>query len=209
MNKEVGDKNFPIWLLGDSNPRNWQADLDSPLDPRHPARHNIWTSVLDVIQDRVFRKQHARIDTSTLYIRNAIEHPSDKPERSSKIWHKKIEAEVGIFRQLINEYKPLFVISFGAFSFEFARRALDITPVHHYGYWTTKNLGDAFRQSLNQFQMKTTLIPLLHTSIARGRFVQSHKYFCNDEKGNYFTYTGTLLAQKMLENANQLSIWIA
>lgn len=209
MNKDVGDKTFPIWLLGDSNPRNWQDDLDAPLDPRHPARHNIWTSVLNVMQDKVFREQRVRIDTSSLYIRNAIEDPADKPARNSKVWHKKVEHEVDTFRQSVNEFEPLFIISFGAFSFEFARRALSTKLDYPYGYWTTKKLGEAFRQHLNQFQMKTTIIPLLHTSIARGRFVQSHKHFCNNENGNYFVHSGTLLAQTMLENADQLDIWIA
>ncbi|MBK8048508.1 MAG: hypothetical protein IPK16_16155 [Anaerolineales bacterium] len=68
MNRDVGDKTCPIWLLGDSNPSNWQDVLVTPLDPRHPARHSIWTPVLDVMQDRVFRKQRLRIDTSSIYI---------------------------------------------------------------------------------------------------------------------------------------------
>ncbi|MCB9004783.1 MAG: hypothetical protein H6664_10470 [Ardenticatenaceae bacterium] len=84
-----------------------------------------------------------------------------------------------------------------------------MTPAQHYGYWTTKKLGDAFRQNLKLSQMKTTLIPLLHTSIARRWFVQSHNYFCNDANSNYFTYAGTLLAKKILEHADVLHIWIA
>jgi hypothetical protein len=51
MAADVGNKNFPIWLLGDSNPERWQGELKTPFDPRHPVRHNIWTSILDVIQD--------------------------------------------------------------------------------------------------------------------------------------------------------------
>jgi hypothetical protein len=46
MKPLVGDPDFPIWLLGDSNPKGWQSVLETPLDPRHPARHNIWTPVL-------------------------------------------------------------------------------------------------------------------------------------------------------------------
>ena len=41
MLKEYGSKNFPIWLLGDSNPINFHQKLTYPLDPLHPARHNI------------------------------------------------------------------------------------------------------------------------------------------------------------------------
>lgn len=73
MDRETGDPHFPIWLLGDSNPRNWENHLKTPLDPRHPARHNIWTPILDEIQDRLFRRLRMRLDTSKMYIRNAIE----------------------------------------------------------------------------------------------------------------------------------------
>lgn len=37
MKPQVGDPDFPIWLLGDSNPKGWQSVLETPLDPRHPA----------------------------------------------------------------------------------------------------------------------------------------------------------------------------
>lgn len=76
MKKEVGSRNSDIWLLGDSNPKNWQKVLKTPLDPRHPARHNIWTPVLEVIQDRVFRTCRCRVDTSQIYVRNAVEDDS-------------------------------------------------------------------------------------------------------------------------------------
>ena len=54
MKKETGNPRFPIWLLADSEPDGWRDRLDDPLDKRHPIRHNIWTSVLDVIQADVF-----------------------------------------------------------------------------------------------------------------------------------------------------------
>jgi len=54
MNESVGDPKFPIWLIGDSPPEAWADKLDTPLDPRHPARHSIWTSVADPMQDRFY-----------------------------------------------------------------------------------------------------------------------------------------------------------
>jgi|GEM_PF-5023839 hypothetical protein len=55
MKKESGDPQFPIWLLGGSEPDRWKSVLNAPLEPRHPVRHNIWTPLLDVIQDSVYR----------------------------------------------------------------------------------------------------------------------------------------------------------
>jgi hypothetical protein len=83
MNIEVGNKEFPVWLLGDSNPKNWQDVLITPLDPRH----------------------------------------------------------------------------------------------------------------------------LLHTSISRGRFIESHNQFFEPD-GNYFDFAGTQIADLFLKNSSQLNIWI-
>src|SRR5206468_1595661 len=57
MRREVGEQSFPMWLIGDSNPDEWENDLETPFDPRHSARHNIWTAVIDVVQDRLFRSR--------------------------------------------------------------------------------------------------------------------------------------------------------
>ncbi|MBN1936604.1 MAG: hypothetical protein JW934_18220, partial [Anaerolineae bacterium] len=106
MKKQVGDKNFAIWLLGDSNPKQWQDILQVPLDPRHPIRHNIWTSVLEIIQDKVFRECGSRVDTSSLYIRNAIENPDYKPSGSSLVWGTEVGQEIEAFGQQLREYRP-------------------------------------------------------------------------------------------------------
>lgn len=66
MKDHTGDLSFPIWLLGDSNPKNWQDRLDTPLDPRHPAVHNIWTPIIDIIQREVYMKIGKRIDTKPI-----------------------------------------------------------------------------------------------------------------------------------------------
>jgi hypothetical protein len=56
MVREDGKISFPIWLLGDSELELWRQLLDKPFDARHPIRHNIWTSILGVIQGYVFKR---------------------------------------------------------------------------------------------------------------------------------------------------------
>jgi hypothetical protein len=72
MKEYSGNPEFPIWLLGDSPPINWADILEVPFDPRHPIRHNIWTSVLDVIQSEIYKTRKCRLNSEDIYIRNAI-----------------------------------------------------------------------------------------------------------------------------------------
>jgi len=209
MIKETGDRNSEIWLLGDSNPKNWQAILETPFDPRHPARHSIWTPVLEAIQDRVFRECRSRVDTSSIYVRNAIEDPANKPSPRNIEWGIGVEREVQGFQEIVREYRPKILFSFGAFSFEFARRALDQEPKRSYGYWGARRLGHEFRQRISQFDLNAiNLLPLLHVSIARGRFIQSHDYFCGQEGANYFEFVGNHVAQRLIEHHGKLRVWI-
>jgi len=209
MESEIGKKEFPIWLLGDSNPKNWQDVLLSPLDSRHPARHNIWTSVLDVIQDKVFRACRRRVDTSSLYIRNAIENPRDKPLGNKVNWSEGLGQSIEVFHQHLYQYRPALLFCFGAFSFEFARRALGQERNHPFRYWGARSLGIEFRKTVATFNpSRINVFPLLHTSISRGRFIESHNYFTEKEGGNYFEYVGNHIADKLLTYYGQLKIWI-
>ncbi|MFC1981321.1 hypothetical protein ACFLVN_03660 [Chloroflexota bacterium] len=79
MKDFAGDPKFPTWLIGDSPPEKWADRLDTPLDPRHPARHSIWTSVADSMQDKLYRDGNRRLDTSEPYIRNASDKPFVRP----------------------------------------------------------------------------------------------------------------------------------
>ena len=208
MEKEVGDRSFKIWLLGDSNPKRWQTVLKTPFDPRHPARHSIWTPVLERIQNRVFRECRSRVDTSSIFIRNAIEDPTEKPRSNSTEWNN-VKEEIHQFGEMIHKYHPRILFSFGAFAFEFARRALGEKPEQSYSYWGARRLGQEFRQRVNQFDLSTTnLLPLRHVSIARGRFSQSHEYFCNEEGANYFEVVGSHIARKLIEHQNELEVWV-
>ena len=209
MDRDIGNKSFPIWLIGDSNPAHWQENLNSPLDPRHPIRHIIWTSVLDEIQDKVFRESRLRINTADIYIRNAIDNPELKPGGTILEWGNILEAEILVLKKLLVEYCPIFVFSFGAFSFEFVRRTLDEMPRRNFGYWGAKSLGEEFVKRMSVFSPeKINLLPMLHRSIAGGKFIQSHNYFCDQNGANYFEYVGSKIAEKLLVYQQDLPIWI-
>jgi hypothetical protein len=209
MIKEVGSKDFPIWLLGDSNPRNWAEKLLTPLDARHPAVHNIWTPILDVIQDKVYRQARLRVDTSDLYIRNAIEYPADKPQGSQKVWTEPVMNKLLELQTLLQQHHPVFLFCFGAFSYEFGRQAMGEDPQYNYNYWGAKRLGADFQKRIDHFQPRSTNIyPLLHASIARRKFIESHNYFCGFDGANYFDFVGTRIAEVLLRYKDNLDIWI-
>ena len=209
MKRETGSRESPIWLLGDSNPKNWHADLATPFDPRHPAIHSIWTPILEGIQDRLFRASEIRVDTSPLYIRNAIENPSNKPPSNVKEWSPDISHETSLFGGLITRHMPRFVFSFGAFSFEFARRSLGEEPRMVYSKWGAKELGQQFRNRIGDFDIGSpNIIPLLHVSIARGRFMKAHEYYCDDPSANYFEHVAEFVSRLLLAHSDELGIWI-
>ncbi|MGH7597218.1 MAG: hypothetical protein ACREOI_12755 [bacterium] len=209
MKKEVGSEGFAIWLLGDSNPKQWENALEVPFDPRHPIRHNIWTSVLEVIQDKMFRECRQRVDMSNLYIRNAIENAGHKPVGNSPLWREEIEQEIKRFGKQTREYHPPLLLCFGAFAFEFARRALDEEPKRNHRYWDTEKLGQEFRQRIERFEINAiNALPLLHRSIAGGKFIESHNYFCGQEGANYFETVGNRIADILIRHRDKLQIWI-
>lgn len=203
MKREVGERKSRIWLLGDSAPKNWENLLDTPLDPLHPARHNIWTSVLDVLQERLYREARLRLDTSDLYIRNAVAHAEDKPHEKALAWDTKVQNGIAEYRQLIDGEQPALILAFGQFAFEFARRSLEYHlpgfREHEFNYWGARLLGAEFKVRIcNAFASNsTTIIPLLHTSICRRYFLESHKYFCGGLGSNYFNYVGKELAERI------------
>jgi hypothetical protein len=209
MKREDGKKEFPIWLLGDSEPANWQDILDTPFDPRHPARHNIWTSVLDVIQDKVYREKGIRLDSSKIFIRNAVKEPTDKPTNKDVVWNGQVLKELSHFQKLVTENRPTIIFSFGAFSYEFGRRSLGEKLEKPFKYWNSKKLGEEFRLKLQGFDPNSiTLLPLLHRSVSSGKFIQGQEQFCNLDKANYFDIVGKHIATVLLENIQNLNIWI-
>ena len=205
MRDFTGDPKFPIWLIGDSPPEKWATKLDTPLDSRHPTRHSIWTSVADPMQDRLYRQRKLRLDTSRLYIRNASDRPFEKPlTRENTLPMQKRLGEV------IQEHKPKIILSFGVSAFMVTLWALDESPQKIFS--TTKLLGEQFRLRIEQYDdRKTNVIPLLHASIARGKFLEAHRDFVDgngDEiPPNYFGYVGEELAELIRTRFPDIPIW--
>lgn len=199
MKDFAGDPEFPIWLIGDSPPEMFMDKLDTPLDPRHPARHSIWTSVADPMQDRLFRQGKLRLDTSRLYIRNAMQNLGEEIELSGLR-----------LKELIDRHGPSIVLTFGASAFMVALSALGEVPQKPYKI--TRLLGEQFRSRIEKYEdSKTNVIPLLHVSIARGKFLEGHRDFVGSygqAPANYFDYAGTKLADLLLAKFHDKPVWI-
>lgn len=209
MAKSQGNIDYPIWLIGDSNPQNWQTKLQQPLDPRHPARHNIWSPVLLEIQDQVFKRDRLHVDQSKFYVRNAIQNSKQKPAAGDSVWSKYLQQAVKEFQADIYQHSPQIIFTFGAFSYEFVRRSLGLGEPAPYNAWNTATLGEAFGEAIKCFNPdKTNVIPLLHVSISRGKFIESHDNFCNSPGQNYFVYSGQDIATKLVGFKNKLNIWL-
>jgi hypothetical protein len=205
MKDFTGDPEFPIWLIGDSPPEAWVDKLDTPLDPRHPARHSIWTSVADPMQDRLYRMRKLRLNTSRLYIRNAMSKPL-----ALLISQKQLFLEQDSLKDVLIKHKPKIVLTFGASSFMIGLWASGEVPQKLYK--TTKLLGEQFRCRIKEYDdNKVNVIPLLHASIARGRFLEAHRDFVGaygSTPPNYFDYVGTRLADLLLAKLSERPIWI-
>jgi hypothetical protein len=93
--------------------------------------------------------------------------------------------------------------------FEFTRRALGEQDRQNFGYWGSNRLGDEFRRNIGEFDInKSNVIPLLHRSISGGKFIKSHENFCGQDDANYFEVVGNSIADILLQNKDQLKIWI-
>ena len=109
MKDSVGDPQFPIWLVSDAPPENWDDKLKTPLDARHPARHNIWTSVADYMQEMLYREKRLRLDTGKLYIRNAVNKALLKPDGQELNWTK-LQEEIESWSDRLQKHKPQVVL---------------------------------------------------------------------------------------------------
>lgn len=194
INRESGDKTYPIWLL---------------VNPKHPAvRHYIWTPVLAEIQDKVYREIRQRIDTTNIYIRNAVSDSRIVPNTLSW-WGSEVAAEIESFRESVLEYKPKILITFGAFPFEFMRRVNEIKPEKGPKSWGTSNLKNEFVKSINNFDInKTNRIPLLRRVIESGKFVENENNLSQINVEDYFHFAGTKIAEKIIEHKDRFDLWI-
>jgi|AntAceMinimDraft_9_1070365.scaffolds.fasta_scaffold01453_8 hypothetical protein len=209
MEREHGNKEFPIWLLGDSEPQKWKKVLEFPLDERHPIRHNIWTSVIDPIQDILFRQLKVRINTSEIYIRNAITNPKNKPKQTDKTWvNQHIKEAINIFSNEIQNFQPIIIFCFGSFAYEFCCRSLNVKYQNSIKYWSTQKLGKEFIYKINYFNInQTNAIPLLHRSISGGKFIVSHENFCDKNGNNYFSFVSKNIAEIILKHKEEFNIF--
>lgn len=208
MNRDSGSRTFPIWLVADSSPPRWEEHLRQPLDPRHPARHNIWTPILEGIQGHLFQADRSRIDTTDLYVRNAVHKAADKPPNRQSDWPPHLAEETRSLSALVARYRPRLLLTFGAFACEFTRRSLDRGPPRATSHWTSIALGDEFRRCREDFDpSRTEMLPLLHVSIARGRFLQGHSNFTGRDHANYFDYAAREIAALLLAHREEFTVW--
>ena len=205
MKDSTGNPEFPIWLIGDSPPEAWADKLDTPLDPRHPARHSIWTSVADPMQDRLYRRGKRRLDTSQLYIRNAMSKPLTGRGISEFL---RLSEES--LKEMLSNYQPNILLTFGVSAFMITLFASGESPQRIYD--TTKLLGEQFRHRIENYDNNgVNIIPLLHVSISRGKFLEAHRDFVDgygDTPSNYFDYVGTDLADLLLVKLSDKPIWV-
>ncbi len=214
----IAFKEFNIWLLADSSSENFKNRLDLPLDDRHGAVHNIWTPIIDKVQDILYRNTGKRIDTSKIYIRNAVVDKEDWKNTT------KLDAEMKAFCNIIQttEEKTRLIFTFGAKAYEFVQRCETYMNIKNNktknlnNPWTTLELGYEFKQRIENFQLnKINFLPLLHITISRGEFMTSHKNFCkglgiqsDETRFNYFEETSKLIANLIIDNQSAFDIWI-
>lgn len=208
MSLRYGEPGNPIWLIGDSNPKD-EGNLAHPLDPRHPTRHNIWTPILDVIQEKVYPRRLLAFgygqDAGALYIQNAVIKPD---ERNDAVL---IEDRIKSLRERYMQHAPLLVLSFGAFAFEVCRAAIEQNEatgemvIRQARNRKVTDLAAEFNKRVNV--PECSLLPLLHQSVARS-FDHAHKKFSDQQHGsNYFLYAGQAIARRLLHQHSSASIW--
>lgn len=114
--------------------------------------------------------------------------------------------QVEQFRKEVELHQPRIVFSFGSFAFEFARRAFQEEETKRQG-WSAKRMREEFRKRINSFEIeRPTVLPLLHVSVARGRFLEAHKGFTDSENGNYFEHVAQSLARVLMDHGDRLKI---
>lgn len=190
-----GLKESPVWLIGDSDPKNSGSKLKHVFDDRHPVIHNIWTPIIYRIQKKLYREKNKMIEDDDFYVTNAISDPGKRPKENVRSWDTEyLEKRMQEIKALINNYNPPMIITFGSFAFEFIRRCEgeEATP---YKYWNTEKMHEQFLISIEN---KKRVIPLLHRSISMGHFLTSHGIFSDDNK-NYFKFVSENLYTRMID----------
>lgn len=199
-----------IWLVGHSYPGRWISELQGPLDPRHPTRHSIWTSVLDSLQERVYKKgPHLRLDVTRCYAFNAAAKQKQGEKPDWCVDGESITGRISKLRDLLEKHSPPIVITFSAEVFVFVQRAL--TPKRDgHQVLGVQELGNGFRDAVQNYDpQKVNVFPLLHGYVARGDWATLGPVFSkiDDPYVNYFEYAGSALGDVLLSHCRQLPIW--
>jgi hypothetical protein len=209
MQESSGDPRSRLWLVADSPPPQWETLLREPLDPRHPARHNIWTPIADVIQEEAYQKKGWRMDEGKIYVRNAVSSATAKPERNADAWGPETSRHLTALAALAKTERPPLIVTFGAFAFEFVRRFLGEAETRRFGHWTTKTMGEQMRRRMGEFSPdRTNILPALHATIARGRFLESHRDYCAGLDDNYFLHVGQQLSKVLIDHADRFDVFL-
>ena len=136
---------------------------------------------------------------------------AEKPGRTDIDWSNTLNNYVGLLGDDLLSNRPRLVITFGSFAFEFTRRACGLES-NAYGKWDTKTLGNQFRNAIENFDTTPiTILPLLHTSIARRGFMTAHAHFVGIDGGespNYFEYVGAQLCKLFSSKFVDSKVWI-
>lgn len=208
MEYESGSKNFPVWIMSDIEPSYLEAELDGPFDYRHPVRHIVCTSILNVIQHYVYQNEKERLDEENLYFRTTISENAEKPRINDVIWPDEVMEEVESIKNDIENYKPTIILSFGAYTYEILRRT-NIGKTHRsYGSWTPDELGGEFKACLSEFDInQTNVFPLMDRSILGWKFLQSHEQFVGQKNADYFKFAGKRIAGFLNKYRDELDVW--
>jgi hypothetical protein len=117
---------------------------------------------------------------------------------------------------MVNEHEPKMLMCFGGFAFEFALRAIEggqRKPIK-IKEWKTDLLGEVFLRRVNEFNSQSTnIFLLLHATIARGRFLYAHNYYCGSNfcqwgNANYFDFVGNHLSKIILSQLEKQQLWV-
>ena len=86
--------------------------------------------------------------------------------------------EITQYRRILCYHKPVLVLCFGQFAFAFARWANQEEGQGEFRSWSVKELAREFANGISNFQAEqVNVLPPLHASIARGRFLHCHEEF--------------------------------
>lgn len=192
--KESGEKSSPIWLL---------------LNPKFPAvRQDIWAPILEVIQDKVYRSLHRRIDTQCIFIKNVVSDTGIVGKASNR-YASDVAKEIMMLRESLLKYQPRLLFTFGSMTDELVRRLIEIRNDLGSKYWRTANLGKEFERSIAGYDIRRiNRIPLPCRILKNGNFVEDRNYFTWEENEDYFQYVGTKIAGRIIESKDSLRIWI-